>query len=443
MPLTLVMVALAGLLGLFGTARAAPSFPQLCGAAEATEQRPVWQGQAGWLFERADLIARARPKEPLHRYLGRLSRALRARGTLPVALVVPTRAAVAYAQGSAHEVFASYDPQAAALGYRDFLSRLRRAGFLAPDLLAAAHGEGDGFFFRRDHHWSPAGARASAAAVATLLRPHLEAQGLVRVPFVTLRQPDREQLGTLQARAEAFCKGLSWPPETVAQFDTVQQRGSADTAAALFGEVAVPVALAGTSNSRRGEDQPDLNFSGFLREALELEVLNASFPGSGVFGALKAYLLSPEYAAAPPKVLVWETLLRGWHKHPSLTEELRQVIPSVSGACATPVLTKHLRVPRAGETVLATGLTPLDLRGPKSYLQLDTDDRALTELTLELRYRGVRERVRLSRNTRATSTGRYFLELSSVYRAPLEEIVLHAPHAYRGALTLTLCVSDG
>jgi alginate biosynthesis protein AlgX len=214
--------------------------------------------QGSWLLERADLITRAHPKEPLHRYLVRLSGALRARGTLPVALVMPTRAAVAYAQGGAHEAFAAYDPQAAALGYRDFLSRLRRAGFLAPDLLAAAHGEGDGFFFRRDHHWSPAGARASAAAVATLLRPHLEAQGLARVPFVTLRQPDREQVGTLQARAEAFCQGLSWPPETVAQFNTVRlgtaRPSSADLAAALFGEVAVPVALAGTSNSRRGKD---------------------------------------------------------------------------------------------------------------------------------------------------------------------------------------------
>jgi hypothetical protein len=125
-----------------------------------------------------------------------------------------------------------------------------------------------------------------------------------------------------------------------------------------------------------------------LRDELRLEVLNASFPGSGAFGALKAHLLSPEYAAAPPKVLVWETLLWGWHKHPSLTEELRQVLPSVAGACATPVLTKQLQAPRAGETVLATGLTPLDLRGPESYLQLDTDDRALAEVTLELRYRG-------------------------------------------------------
>lgn len=453
-----IIAALVGVLGMLGSALAAGSplapSPMLCSAAEATEQRPVWQGQEGWLFERADLITHIHLTEPLHRYLERLSGALRASGVLPVALVVPTRGSVAYAQLGTHSIFSTYDPEAAARGYRDFLARLRRAGFLAPDLLRAAHREGDSFFFRRDHHWSPAGAKASAEAVANVLAPHLLAPHLEELTaeraekaFVTLRRPDREQIGTLQARAEAFCEGLSWPPETVAQFDTVQldtvqletvQDGSADTAAALFGEVAVPVALAGTSNSLRGEGRPELNFSGFLREALGLEVLNASFPGSGPLGALQAYLVSPEYEAAPAQVLLWETLYRGWHRSRGLINQLRQIIPSVSGGCAA-LPTQQLEAVRAGETVLATGLTPLDLRGPAAYVQLNLDDQALEAFVLELRYRGVSERVRLSRSTRAPSTGRYFLELSSVYRAPLEEIVLHAPRDLKGALTLTLC----
>lgn len=449
-----IIAALAGVLGLVGSALAAGSppapWPVLCSAAESTERRPVWQGQEGWLFERADLITRLHLTEPLHRYLERLSGALRASGVLPVVLVVPTRASVAYAQLGAHEVFTSYDLEAAALGYRDFLSRLRRAGFLAPDLLAAAHNEGDSFFFKRDHHWSAVGAKASADAVASLLVPHLLARHLeeptaepAEKAFITLQRPDREQIGTLQARAEAFCEGLSWPPESVAQFDTLQldtvQRGSADTAAALFGEVAVPVALAGTSNSLRGEDRPELNFSGFLREALGREVLNASFPGSGPLGALQAYLVSPEYEAAPARVLLWETLYRGWHRSGGLINQLRQIIPSVSGGCTAPPLTQRLESLPAGETVLATALTPLDLRGPEAYVQLHLGDQALTNFVLELRYRGVSERVRLSRSTRAPSTGRYFLELSSVYRAPLEEIILHAPRDLKGALTLTLC----
>ena len=94
--------------------------------------------------------------------------------------------------------------------------------------------------------------------------------------------------------------------------------------------------LVGTSNSHRDEGKPELNFDGFLRQALAREVLDVAFPGAGVYGSLEAYLLSSEYRRTPPKVLLWETTYMSWHHRKSLETEQRQVLPSVYGACSEP-----------------------------------------------------------------------------------------------------------
>jgi alginate biosynthesis protein AlgX len=409
---------------------------EICSASSEAGRRPVWQGENGWLFEAPDLIPKAQIFDPINPYLKRLSTALKSRDILPVALVVPTRGSVAFKQLGEGPAFANYDPQEAASGYYSFLSRLEQTGFHVPDLLEVARRERASYFFMRDHHWRPEGARANAKKVAAFLEGQLA--NVPKSKFITRPLPKKAQIGTLQARAEARCPELELPPEEVAQFETFSETKE-QGGDALFAEVTIPVVLAGTSNSQRERDKPEVNFAGFLRDALGVEVLNVSFPGGGVFDSFQAYLLSPEFKNVPPKVLIWETLYMSWHKRRGLINELRQLIPSVYGKCKTPLKMRKLNAVTKGQAVLLGGLTPLNLRGYRAYLQLTFADVALTTFEVELRYRGIHERLTISRTTRVPNNGIFYLELSSVMNAPLDAVVLHTSKPVVGGVEISVC----
>lgn len=411
---------------------------QQCAPPEpATHRRPVWQGLGGWLFEPSDLVERLELCAPLHPYLDRLATALKRQGVTPLALVVPTRGSVHYALMGQNRALAAYDPGAAAEGYRAFLKELRRAGFIAPDLLEVAPGAPP-FFFRRDHHWSPAGARRSAQRLAQTLQGAGLLAGYSPQPFITRRIGSRGQRGTLQKRVESCCD-LRYAQEFVPLFKTVlEQAPASDLGGALFGDVNIPVALTGTSNSLRGEDKPDVNFSGFLREALGQEVYNTSFAGAGLFGSLEAYLLSEAYRASPPKVLVWETLYMNWHNNRALRAQERQIVPSVYGACAERLVTRRLESSWLQSISLAGGLQGAGLSGHDIYLHLDIDDLTLVTFALELTYRKGSESLNIVRTTRTPNSGDFFVELTGEFGA-LEGVDLKTLRPMTGGITLTAC----
>ena len=405
----------------------------LCDAAE-TAPNPVWQGLEGWLFNRGDMIARFDPGVPVRSDLTRLAQAFKLQGVTLVAVVLPTRASVYEDRLDRRKpVFADYSAAAARQSYRDFLTELRAAGILAPDLtlqigsspvttaptgtaqIGTAPADRTAFYFKYDQHWTSVGARRAAEAVAATLRPLPAYQRLEKTLFRTRSQGWVTQKGWLQERAENLCH-ISLPDETLEVFTTepvADSKPGQATAAALFAEpTAPPVTLVGTSNSKRLPDKPDLNFSGFLRESLGLEVLNAAFAGAGIYGSLLPYLHSDEYRAAKPKFIVWETLIWDWHNRLGLPGEHRQVIPSVYGACTPaagflPTLTEANG--QTDFTVLRNN-EALPLQGHDYFIYLEVEDRALVDFALELSYAGGQEEsVRLVHMTRVPNPGRFFL----------------------------------
>ena len=414
---------------------------RLCAASEKAAVRPIWAGSQGWLFGRPDLITGLALPEAVPGYLGRIATALKTEGVTPVALVVPTRGTVAYRHMNLNPALASYDPGAAARGYESFLEQLRAAGFIAPDLLEVARSEGEGFFFKRDHHWTPRAARAVAQAVAAQLRAQLSAQlgPLSKTSFVTRPRPPRTQLGTLQRQAQARCPA-SWPRERVAQFETRPVRTQKPVSEALFADQTPRVVLAGTSNSHRGEGKPELDFDGFLQAALGLEVLNVSFPGSGVYGSLDAYLRSHDFRQNPPVVLLWETLYMSWQKRSSLADELRQLLPSIYGACSNPLARRKLEDLPKGWTKL---LDAPDASAGGFYAHLVLDDPTLTRFEFRLRYPDHTEPIRVARTTRVPNSGEFFLDLGGYLEGQpdeeLEVISLDLPKAASGGARLSIC----
>jgi alginate O-acetyltransferase complex protein AlgJ len=75
-----------------------------------------------------------------------------------------------------------------------------------------------------------------------------------------------------------------------------------DPGNALFGDQSFPVALVGTSYSAN----PQWNFEGFLKEALQTDILNAADEGRGPFETMKDYLEDDSFATNPPDLIVWE-----------------------------------------------------------------------------------------------------------------------------------------
>ncbi len=414
---------------------------RLCAASEKAAVRPIWAGSQGWLFGRPDLITGLALPAAVPGYLERIATALKTKGVTPVALIVPTRGTVAYRHMNLNPALASYDPEAAVRGYESFLTQLRAAGFIAPDLLEVARSEGEGFFFKRDHHWTPRAARAVAQAVAAQLKTQLSTQlgPLPKTSFVTRLRPPRKQLGTLQRQAQARCPG-SWPRERVAQFETRPKKTQEPVSEALFADQTPRVVLAGTSNSHRGEGQPELDFGGFLQASLGLEVLNVSFSGSGVYGSLDAYVRSNDFRQHPPVVLLWETLYMSWQHRPSLAAELRQVLPSIYGACSNPLARRKFEALPKGWTKL---LDVPDASADGLYAHLVFDDRTLTRFEFRLRYPDHTEPIRIARTTRVPNTGEFFLDLGGYLEGHpdegLEAISLDLPKAASGSARLSLC----
>ena len=401
----------------------------------------MWQGLDGWIFDRGDMIPRYDPGVAIRSDLTRLVEALEAQGVALIAAVLPKRGSVYPDKlDRRKEVFATYNDARARASYRAFLGDLRAAGIRTPDLTEAVHRSEGSFYFKRDGHWTSVGARRAAEAVASFIKPLPAYAELEKATFRTRSLGQVTQKGFLQERAEKLCD-LSIPDEKLTIFTTELETTGLPTGAALFGDLGPPpVTLVGTSNSKRLPDKPDLNFSGFLREYLGLEVLNAAFAGSGIYGSLLPYLRSDEFRDYKPVFIVWETLIGDWHYNRKLPDEHRQVIPSVYGACVPEAGMLRTRTDAGDKTAftLLRNRAGLPLQGNSYFVYLELEDKTVVNFDLTLTYTGGREQVSLGQSTRVPNSGRFFLELSGD-QGNLRSISLNAPRPVTGAVRARIC----
>lgn len=243
-------------------------------------------GQDGWLFTAEEFSEPAATRD-LGAELTRVAKLLSRNDIHLVPVIVPDKA----------RIQADRLPRARSRGfearYDRALATIRDAGLTAIDLRPAL--ASDQSFMRTDTHWSPAGAKA----VARTLSDHLADLPLAPATVTTKATGQTAFEGDLLAFVATGAHRATFgpAPETIRTFET-----RVETTESLFGDAEIPVALVGTSYSAKTK----FHFEGFLKTALQADVLNASTIGQGPFAPMDSFLNDLPQLTALPTLVIWE-----------------------------------------------------------------------------------------------------------------------------------------
>jgi alginate O-acetyltransferase complex protein AlgJ len=254
-------------------------------------------GREGWLFTAEELEWHPSDDAELERRLAYVTRVvewLRARGTSVVVALLPAKARI-----QSDALRGRWRSLADHPRYGMALDRLTARDVHAANLAPALDSVSEAFL-ARDTHWTPAGAAASARAVAEAAY-RLSLDDVERAEFQTLTAGEITVAGDLMTFVPVgpFAKPLGLGPQTVQLTETRQTSASG---LGLFDTPRIPVTLVGTSYSA----DERWNFVGELRAALGMDVLNVAEEGLGPFVPMAGYLQSEAFAEVPPALIVWE-----------------------------------------------------------------------------------------------------------------------------------------
>lgn len=371
------------------------------------------QGEQGWLFRsEAELVEHFGPNlEGLKQLKGFARHLKETTGTELVMVFQPTKGLV-HPDRLPDTSPVPFSWNVARHSYGEALERFRQAGLVVPDLtplLTEPTGE-EAYYFKRDHHWTPYGARRTAKLVADRIKKMPVYQSLPKQDFVTRRSGLIRKDGSLQDAVRRIC-GFEHGSQYVDEFRTESVgEGEAAGASALFGDQGLPpITLVGTSNSKGVQDY---NFVGSLQEFLGVEVLNVAVAGGSYDGSMFEYLLSDNFRQSPPKILIWE--VPGYHNLDS-SEFYRQVTPLISGACEStkPVLQETSSIKAGVNEVLYNGGGQfIEMPSNEYVVDLQFSDPAVKEVDAFVWFVfGRKDRVDMEYGDRVETPGRFVFEL--------------------------------
>lgn len=254
-------------------------------------------GDNGWLFTNEEFMAADGMSAAIAAkidYIAGVRDRLKLMNVSLFVVAVPAKARV-YARRMGRHAYPSYLTPV----YGDFLAALRARSIPAVDLLPVlSRGDDMLTYLKTDTHWTPEGARASAQAVAAAITSAYPYLSFPSTSFTLKRTGEKEHRGDLMrytpfGRLE---KTFGLAPDIL----SIYEISSADDD--LFGNDALPLTLVGTSYSAN-ENWP---FAGFLKEALQTDLINAADEGLGPFEVMEKYLISDELKTNSPKLLIWE-----------------------------------------------------------------------------------------------------------------------------------------
>ncbi|EKF74407.1 alginate biosynthesis protein AlgX [Alcanivorax hongdengensis A-11-3] len=391
--------------------------PQTYAQGTMAAMRQIVAGKRYWYFRtEVDLQSDFPFSDMSRQAFAELVQRLGARGIRLVMMLQPTRGLM-QAEALIQPWRGQYPLYRARAAYLQKAQDMRSLGALVTDMapvLKSPH-EQD-YFFRRDHHWTPYGARISAIQVAQVMRSDPGLDGIAARNFDTRPDILLRKMGTMNVAVNRLC-GNSYGYQWVRGYATVPV-DNADDADALFGDVAVPrIALVGTSNSDNRDDRyKNYNFQGFLQQYLHRDVVNYAMTGGGATGSLQDLLYSDAYRDGQFRYVIWELPVNYALEDPV---EWRQILPAAGQGCRGRELlaSGQAMLPVGGpdqrREVLANAGANRQATGERGALTLDMtfSSAALKDFYVLAYYDdGLREKVRVRRPARL-DTGRFMLRL--------------------------------
>lgn len=379
-------------------------------ASTKKQYKYVLHGKDGWLYRTVDFRTDFVIKPKSMEYFKRLNKIMKQKGETLIVFLQPPRAVMGARHIDPAVAPAGYDPAQGKAGYKAFIKQLNDNDILAVDL-SDAPTEPE-YFQKGDIHWNYEGAKWSAIKLAEMIKKlpaydKLEKKNFVS-EIISWEIPDR---GTLEDLIQYVCQYnieiISYPV-----WATTPDAESSDNASiedSLLGDLSFPeITVVGTSNSYLDYK---FNFVGMLKNLLKTDVYNAAIIGGGFGSSSFRYYASDEYQEHPPKVVVWEFLTQHNYNASDADSSFRQMIPALYGACDP----KDAVATYDGE-IKSTKVdffdklknTPLK----DTYLYLEATNPEGRSLQVEILYAdGEADMINMSRNTRMTNNGKYYLEM--------------------------------
>lgn len=395
-------------------------------------------GKGNWIFRsgtdfRSEFVMPAEIRALLKNFKDVLSK----NGTDLVIAFTPTRGMISdglIAEDQPHAK--EYNAAKARAAYKDYIASLQKDGIHmvgTPDIKA-----GPAYFYKSDHHWSAAGAKEMAEAVAQEIKKLPSYKNIEKIKYKTAPGKTVDFDGTFNATLEKIC-GYRLAKETD-QTDLTTEDADNTSESALFSDSKAPdIVLVGTSNSKRKVF--DSNFDGYLKQFLSADVYNAAIPAAGITDPFIAYLNSESYKEHKPKVIVWE--IPGYYRATGEVMEtaLRQLLPTAAGECKKPLAARE-SIKIDGETsILMSDLADKKIDAAQTYLSLDFDKPVKKSFQVTFKnVKNEREKFKLKRSKRYPYDGQFYIAPEGKSRAPLAEISLTAPAEMKGLTAkITLC----
>lgn len=234
--------------------------------------------------------------------LSTLNKIFKEKNITLVLFFIPTRGMAAYDYISADDRKLHNLIGASSLwdGYADMLESLNKESVIATGLEQKDISLPESFYYKHDHHWKPEGAKLGAAAVASKIKTLPVFLNLKKEQFATRKNGSIDNKGTFSKAYKTLCN-IDLSPEKIHAYSTASPEQDND----LLNDNEVPnIILIGTSNSVNATSHT--NFDGFLKEALQANILNLSQTGGGLSDAMLNYLSSPSYKSNLPSIIIWE-----------------------------------------------------------------------------------------------------------------------------------------
>ncbi|QWA31626.1 alginate O-acetyltransferase [Pseudomonas sp. RC3H12] len=195
----------------------------------------------------------------------------------------------------------AFDPRVASL-YDLFVAdlQLRRLDVVPLRDAYLRNLAGPRLFLKSDTHWSPDGARLSAYELARQ-RPRLLGDQV----YVSHKAGDKTVKGDLMNYLQFDHARLApqFGGNPIELYETLKAAQGSDE---LFAEQAQSLLLVGTSYSKID----DWNFVGFLKEALNRDLLSVAVEARGPFEAMNQFLTSDQLHNPQIDTVIWEFPLR-------------------------------------------------------------------------------------------------------------------------------------